>query len=188
MNSNQFEVTYFKHPIYQDYACDSDGNIYSFKNNNKPRLIKQQIDTKGYFQINVYRDGIQRKFRSHRFIYECCHNKILNKNIEIDHIDRNQKNNDINNLREVNRLTNVLNRHYNKEVNQFPDDVIKILEYNFHKFENLWFSPSTNCCYRISDGYIFEIPFDSIKRVNFRDINKIRTYICLNKLREILGC
>lgn len=187
MNSNQFKITYFKHPIYQDYACDSDGNIYSFKKN-ELKLIKQSTDTKGYFQINVYRDGIQRKFRSHRFIYECCHNKILNKNIEIDHIDRNQKNNDINNLREVNRLTNILNRHYNKEVNKFPDDVIKILEYNFHKFENLWFSPSTNCCYRISDGYIFEIPFDSIKRVNFRDINKIRTYICLNKLRKILGC
>ena len=186
MNSNQFEVTYFKHPIYQDYACDSDGNIYSFKKN-ELKLMKQQINH-GYFEIIVCRDGERRKFMVHRFVYECCHNKILNKNTDIDHIDRNKNNNNINNLREVNRTTNILNRCRNKEVNKFPDDVIKILEYNFHEFENLWFSPSTNCCYRISDGYIFEIPFDSIKRVNFRDINKIRTYICLNKLRKILGC
>ena len=187
MNSNQFEVTYFKHPIYQDYACDNDGNVYSFKNS-KPRLIKQQIDTKGYFQINVYRDGIQRIFRSHRFVYECCHNKILNKNTDIDHINRNKNNNNINNLREVNRTTNNLNRCRNKEVDKFPDDVIKVLEYNFHEFENLWFSPSTNCCYRISDGYIFEIPFYSDGRIKFTDINKIRINICLNKLRKILGC
>ena len=61
MNSNQFEVTYFKHPIYQDYACDSDGNIYSFKNN-KPRLMKHQIDRNGYPEIRVYRGGIQKSF------------------------------------------------------------------------------------------------------------------------------
>ena len=187
MNSNQFKITYFKHPIYQDYACDNNGNIYSFKKN-ELKLMSQPTNSKGYFQITVCRDGERRKFMVHRFIYECYYNKILNKNIEIDHIDRNKNNNNINNLREVSRLTNDLNRYYNKEVNQLPDDVIKILEYNFHKFENLWFSPSTNCCYRISDGYIFEIPFDSFKRVSFRDINKIRTYIYLNKLREILGC
>ena len=187
MNSNKFEVTYFKHPIYHDYACDSDGNIYSFKKN-ELKLMSQQIDRDGYFEIKVYRDGERRNYMVHRFIYECRHNKILNKNTEIDHIDRNPKNNNINNLREVSRLTNVLNRYYNKEVNQLPDDVIKVLEYNFHEFENLWFSPSTNCCYRISDGYIFEIPFNSVKRVNFRDINKIGIYIYLNKLREILDC
>ena len=188
MNSNQFEVTYFKHPIYQDYACDSNGNIYSFKNSNKPRLIKQQIDRDGYLEIRVYKKGNRKNYISHRFIYECCHNKILNKNTDIDHIDRNKNNNNINNLREVNRTTNILNRCRNKEVDKFPDDVIKVLEYNFHEFENLWFSPSTNCCYRISDGYIFEIPFNSFKRINFSDINKIQTYICLNKLRKILGC
>ena len=61
MNSNQFEVTYFKHPIYQDYACDNDGNIYSFKNI-KPRLIKQRINH-GYFEITVCRDGERKVIR-----------------------------------------------------------------------------------------------------------------------------
>lgn len=183
MNSNQFEVIYFKHPIYKDYACDSDGNVYSFKKN-ELKLIKQSTNGNGYFQISVCRDGIRKNYMVHRFIYECRHNKILNKSIEIDHIDRNKNNNNINNLREVNRTTNSLNRCRNKEVDELPGDIIKVIKYNDHYFENLWFSPSTICCYRISDGYIFEIPFNSVKRISFADINKIRINIYLNKLRE----
>ena len=188
------EIELFDHPIYQDYACDiHTGDIYSLENN-QIKLIKQSTDSKGYLCFEIGINGNFKTYRSHRFIYECHSNKILPKNICVDHIDGNRKNNNINNLREVNNLgevnnfINSLNIYEYKEVDELPDDKIRVIKYNDHYFENLWFSPSTNCCYRISEGYIFEIPFNSVKRVDLRDINKMLTYIYLNKLRKILGC
>ena len=185
MESNQIEVTYFKHPVYQDYACDEAGNIYSLKNK-KIRLLKQNISTKGYFQIIVYNNEKQIHCLSHRFILECRENEILPKNIDIDHIDRNPKNNSIDNLRKVSRTTNNLNRLNNEEVDLIPDDKIEVIEYNFHEFEDLYFSPSTNCLYKISDGYKFRIPFKACNRIRINDKNKILTSISFNKLRKIL--
>ena len=188
MISKEFIIKKFTHPLYSDYSCDvATGEIYSFKND-KLKLLKQSTDSKGYLCFGIGKNGNFKTYRSHRFLYECYYNKILPKYICVDHIDRNRKNNNIDNLREVNNFTNNLNKYENKEVDELPEDKIKVIKYNDHYFENLYFSPSKNCCYRISEGFIFEIPFNSVKRVNFRDINKIRTYIYLNKLREILDC
>ena len=106
------EIELFNHPIYQDYACNiHTGDIYSLKNN-QVKLMSQPTDSKGYFQITLCKENNKKLYRSHRFIYECYHNKILPKNICVDHIDRNRKNNNINNLREVNNFTNSLNKSF----------------------------------------------------------------------------
>lgn len=195
------EVKLFNHPIYEDYACNiHTGDIYSLKNN-QIKLIKQILNNRGYLVLTVYKNGKHKIYQSHRFIYECYENEILDKNIEIDHQDKNKLNNSIDNLRKVSRTTNNLNRFENEEVDKLPDDKIEVINYNFHEFENLWFSPSTNCLYKISEGYIFKIPFKSYKNnygknINCKnkivtqvfDINKNNTHIYLNKLREILGC
>ena len=95
------EVELFNHPIYQDYACDPiTGDIYSLKNN-KIILIKQNLNKNGYLQIIIYKDGKYKNYKSHRFIWECYENEILDKNIDIDHIDKNKLNNSIDNLRKV---------------------------------------------------------------------------------------
>ena len=181
------QIDLFDHPIFNEYACDViTGDIYSLKNN-QIKLLKQSTDNKGSLFFYIYDDGKRKHYYSHRFIYECYENEILDKNIEIDHQDKNKLNNSINNLRKVNRTTNQLNRYNNEEVNELPDDKIEVIEYNFHYFQNLWFSPSNNCLYKISDGYIFRIPFKSQGRIRINDNNKQSICFYLNKLRKILG-
>lgn len=176
------------HPIFTEYACNcSTGDIYSLKFN-KVKLIKQNLNDRGYLVFGIWQDGKYKNYKSHRFIWECHYNEILDENIDVDHIDRNKLNNSIDNLRKVNRTTNILNRFNNEEVNELPEDKIDVIKYNDRYFENIWFSPSTNCLYKISDGYIFRIPFKSQGRICIYDKNKQLTCFCLNKLRKILGC
>ena len=169
------EIELYYHPIFEDYGCNpTTGDIYSLKND-KIILIKQEININGYMYFNVYNDEKVKSYRSNRFIWECYENEILDKNIEIDHIDKNKLNNSIDNLRKVSRATNILN---NEEVNELPKDKFKLIKYNDHYFENTWYSPSYKCLYKISDGFIFKTPFKTCNCIY--NVNK-------NEL-EILDC
>ena len=171
------EIELYYHPIFEDYGCNpTTGDIYSLKND-KIILIKQDININGYMYFNVYNDEKVKSYRSNRFIWECYENEILDKNIEIDHIDKNKLNNSIDNLRKVSRATNILN---NEEVNELPKDKFKLIKYNDHYFENTWYSPSYKCLYKISDGFIFKTPFKTCNRNFYYKVNK-------NEL-EILDC
>ena len=171
------EIELYYHPIFEDYGCNpTTGDIYSLKND-KIILIKQEININGYMYFNIYNDEKVKSYRSNRFIWECYENEILDKNIEIDHIDKNKLNNSIDNLRKVSRATNILN---NEEVNELPKDKFKLIKYNDHYFENTWYSPSYKCLYKISDGFIFKTPFKTCNRNCIYKINK-------NEL-EILDC
>lgn len=188
MQSNEIKISYFKHPIYDDYASDENGNIYSLKSG-EVKIINP-YETKGYLRFSICYNEKVKKYYVHRFIYECCNNFIIRKGFEIDHLDRNKKNNQITNLRLVSKSTNLLNRFSNEEVEELPGDAIKIIMYNSHLFENIYLSPSKNCIYKSSESYFFRIPFKSYNGcyyVRINDINKKRVHISLNKLRKNLG-
>ena len=195
--SNSFEVQFEKHPIYKKYCCDVNGNVYSLKSG-KIRSINLFENNFGYLQFHIYNNGKDKLYQVHRFIFECVNNLIIEKGFDIDHIDRNKKNNSISNLRIVSRTTNLLNRFSNEEIDEIPDDAIKIIKYNDHYFQNIYFSPSTNCLYRSSESYLFKILFKSYKfkgkdkiyyseKTVINDINKKPVQIYLNKLKKDLG-
>ena len=197
MQSNEIKISYFKHPIYNEYAADEDGNIYSLKSD-KIRLINPYDNNKGYLLFVIYSYGKRKHYQVHRFVFECCNNLIIENGYEIDHHDKNPKNNQICNLRIVSKTTNMLNRYDNEEIDELPDDTIKIIKYNSHLFENLYFSPSNNCIYKVSEGYKFKIEFKKYKNkvkgkiyfncsIRISDINKKPVNIYLNKLRRDLG-
>ena len=177
------EIELYYHPIFEDYGCNpTTGDIYSLKND-KIILIKQDININGYMYFNVYNDEKVKSYRSNRFIYECHNNEILDKNIEIDHIDKNKLNNSIDNLRKVSIATN--NKEVNEKVkrsyeDELPKDKFKLIRYNDHYFENTWYSPTYKCLYKISDGFIFKTPFKTRNRNFHYKVNK-------NEL-EILDC
>lgn len=180
MQSNEIKISYFKHPIYNEYAADENGNIYSLKSGSL-KIIKQ-FDNNGYFQIKVCKNGKIKLYRSNRFAFECLNNRLI-------------RNNKFSNLREVSKLTNRLNRYENEEIKDLPEDAIIIEKYNSHYFENLYFSPSNNCLYRSCEDYKFKIQFKNYNydKIYFsyltqiNDINKKRVKIYLSKLRKELG-
>ena len=172
---------HFPHSSLTQYYCsNSNGDIVKITSDRITNIPQQPQN--GYLQVVLSQGRMRKVYRAHRFIYECMNNRILNDDVEIDHIDRNRSNNRIDNLREVNRYTNVLNRFTNREVNELPIDSIKIIEYDGHHFTDLYYSPFTNCMYKYSESYLFEIPFKSRGRIN---INGIRIH--KNKLLSILG-
>lgn len=181
-------MNYLNHPIYKDYAADQDGNIYSLKYDTI-RLVTQNKHKRGYLQFHINLGNNNRKtIKSHRFIFECFNKRLIEENKQIDHINHNRIDNRISNLREVNNLTNSLNKRSNKEIDELPIDSVKITKYNSHYFENTYFSPSTNCLYRYSEDYLFEITFKNRRNmIQMIDINGKRAVIFLNKLRKNLG-
>ena len=99
-----------KHPIYTDYAADSDGNIYSLKI--KQKKLKQYEKRNGYLYFKIYQGKTIKNYYSHRFVYECFHNKTIDKNKEIDHINSDKKNNSIGNLQEITQQSNLQKRKF----------------------------------------------------------------------------
>ena len=202
MQSNEIKISYFEHPFYKDYASDKNGNIYSLKFG-KIKLLNPSENNFGYLQFKIYNNRNHKFYQVHRFVFECLNNELIENGYEIDHLDRNKKNNQITNLRIVSKSTNNLNRFSNEEVErsyevELPEDAIKIIRYNSHLFENLFFSPSTNCLYKTSERYKFKIPFKKYQikvngkiyfnyKTQINDINKKCVHICLNKLRKDLN-
>ena len=183
---NSIDIKFYIHPIYKDYAATENGEVYSLKNG-KVRLIKQTENKEEYLQFNIYFNKKMKTYRSNRFIYECLNNEILDKYIEIDHINKNKKDNRIVNLRKVSRTTNNLNRLNNKEIDKLPEDVVQVTNFNDNLFINIYFYPSTNCIYKSSDDYLFEIPFKTQNRVGINNTENKTVRIHLNKLRISLG-
>ena len=87
-------------PNFEDYLIDRNGNIYSLKT----RKFLKSYD-QGYLSVSLYKDKKIKKNYLHRLLGITF---IPNPNNLpcIDHIDRDRKNNKLDNLRWVNHLEN----------------------------------------------------------------------------------
>ena len=90
---------------YENYLIYDDGRVYS-KNVN--RFLKQCKDGKGYYSINLCKNGKIKMFNIHRLVGLHFIPKVEGKDI-IDHIDRNNTNNHVSNLRWANHSENMIN-------------------------------------------------------------------------------
>lgn len=95
---------------YENYLIYDDGRVYS-KNVN--RFLKQCKDGRGYYSINLCKNGKFKMFNIHRLVGLHYLESIEGKNV-IDHIDRNKTNNHVNNLRWCNHSENMINTDVHK--------------------------------------------------------------------------
>jgi len=101
----------------QDYYAKEDGTIWSTKvsprynKTGELRLVKPRNHPSGYLYYGLFIGSGQHKQRlwrrGHRLVYEAFAGKIP-EGLEIDHIDGNKSNNNLTNLRAINRSQNML--------------------------------------------------------------------------------
>ena len=72
-----------------------------------------------------------------------------------------------------------------KWVEKLPDDAIEIKEFKDHKFENLYYSPSTDEFYQ-SPKQKFRILYKDDKIVRCRSEKSSSTRINLEKIKEVI--
>tara|TARA_R110000822_G_scaffold284631_1_gene406088 strand:+ start:49 stop:495 length:447 start_codon:yes stop_codon:yes gene_type:complete len=92
---------------YPNYLIYNDGRVYSKSSKIflKPSLNKINC---GYLCVNLYKDGKGKNYKIHRLIGLHYIPLVEGKDL-IDHIDRNKTNNNISNLRWVNKSENNIN-------------------------------------------------------------------------------
>jgi len=102
------------------YKINKQGDIYS---NHFKKIFKPTKNKNGYFQLNLTKNKISKKYYLHRLIALQFIENPNNYNY-IDHIDKNKTNNKLENLRWINASGNNRNVIRNKKSN-LPRGVYK---------------------------------------------------------------
>ena len=129
---------------------DDDCVIYRMNKEGKLVQVKPSVNNCGYEYICY-------DFRStvyvHRLVYEAFKGEIT-EGLEIDHIDRNKRNNNPDNLRLVNRFENMRNvqrtglrdYEFGKKFKAYYGEQNKIYKHPAYKREWLWYTSHNKKC------------------------------------------
>lgn len=81
----------YKHPIFEDYACDNSGNIINLKTG---CIRKTHVPQCEYKEIKIKNVHIL----VHRFVWEAYNNEVIPGGYEVNHINKNRIDNRPTNL------------------------------------------------------------------------------------------
>lgn len=115
-------------PKYENYSISNLGKI---KNNKTNKILKTWFGggkTRDYEYCRIINDDGHKKITIH-ILVALCFISERPLNLEIDHIDRNSKNNNVNNLRYVSKSENLFNKNYQLK----PQKNNQLKEHHIHK-------------------------------------------------------
>ena len=117
-----------QHPIYSNYEGSNLGRI----RNKNTKKIKKQYLYKGRLQFTLKTNNKQKTISISRFLLECF--RGINKSLECDHIDSIPINNNIANLRWVDKKTNMNNINTIKKIKRAKTNSIgrKVICYDLN--------------------------------------------------------
>lgn len=87
------------------YAISSQGDVFSVK---RGKMLKQSLNTPGYFFVCLYKDGMRKHLLTHRLVATTFLPNDKNNKF-VDHVDGNTTNNNVINLRWCNYSQNTCN-------------------------------------------------------------------------------
>lgn len=120
---------------FEDYCVSNKGRIASRKKG-KMVILTPSIDIDGYYQTSIYNKTERKSVRLHSLVAKYFIGKPSEGEV-VDHIDRNKLNNDVSNLRYIDRAENT-RRGVSKKI--LVDDMVfnsiteasKYLNCNYH--------------------------------------------------------
>lgn len=115
----------YKHPIFTNYACDNSGNIINLQTG---CVRKTHTPQSGYKEIKIKNVHVL----VHRFVWEAYNNECIPIGYEVNHINKNRKDNRPNNL-EV--LTIQEHRNFHKKRNWYKMTFTQIINEVFKYYE-----------------------------------------------------
>jgi len=117
---------------FSDYLIYKDGRVYSKRRN---IYLKPEINNGGYFRISLCHKQKKYKKFIHRLVAE---HYILNPHNypQVDHLDRNKLNNNIENLRWVDLITN--NNNKGEFINNTSGHKYITKNYNKYRFSKTY--------------------------------------------------
>jgi hypothetical protein len=127
---------------FDNYAVSNCGNIKNIKTN---KILKPTNDGRGYYKINLHKNGISTTKKLHRLIAESFIDNPDNKPF-IDHIDSNKLNNNIDNLRWATNQENQRNSKLSSKNTSGAKGV------HFSKRDKKWYATITIDCIKIHLG------------------------------------
>lgn len=95
---------------FEDYLVTDTGRVYSLK---RRKYMKQHANNRGYIMVQLCKNGKHKNLLVHRLVAQTFLDNPDNK-AQVDHIDRNQNNNNVKNLRWVDNYENFNNRDISK--------------------------------------------------------------------------
>jgi hypothetical protein len=111
-----------------DYSINE---LAQIRNDLTGRILKNQMNDKGYFNIVLFKDGKKKHFRIHRLLCKCFKDDFSDE-LFVDHINKDKLDNRLENLRMVTKAQN------NKNRDSYKDSSSKYKGVYFDKNNNKW--------------------------------------------------